>query len=399
MEATLETTFLGKKLKNPFVLASAPPTRSREMIERAFDAGWGGAIIKTLTQKEHPARTNVTPRIRALWQGPQILGFTNMELASMHATEAWMADLVLLKERYPDRGLGASMLYGGAPDEAQWRAVARECEKAGVDWLELNLSCPHGGAEEGGEFSIGCRPDAIRTVVGWVRESTRLPLLVKLPAFSDIEAGVRASRDAGADGIALINTLNALSGIDLDTYRPLPSVEGKSAFGGLSGRAVKPVALRCVALAAGASSLPVSGMGGIYDWKDAAEFLLAGASTLQICSAVMEHGYGIIDDLCRGLLTYLETQGWHSPDDAVGKALPHLAPHAELSRDARMVASCRQERCLRCGACAVSCRDSGYQAISWTPGGFPQVDREACDGCGLCVGICPAGCLELKARG
>ena len=269
MDVTLQTTFLGVKLKNPFLLASAPPTRSREMIERAFEAGWGGAIIKTLTQVEEPARRNVRPRIRALREGGRVWGFTNMELASMRSTEEWLADLAAIKERYPDRGLGASLLYGGRPDERQWRAVARSCEDAGVDWLELNLSCPHGGAEEGGEFSIGSRPEAIREVVGWVREATSLPLIVKLPAFSDIQAGTKASMVAGADAVALINTLNALSGIDLDSWRPLPSVAGQSAFCGLSGRAVKPVALRCVALAA-SMDVPVSGMGGICDWRDAA---------------------------------------------------------------------------------------------------------------------------------
>ncbi len=184
MDVTLQTTFLGVKLKNPFLLASAPPTRSREMIERAFEAGWGGAIIKTLTQVEEPARRNVRPRIRALREGGRVWGFTNMELASMRSTEEWLADLAAIKKGYPDRGLGASLLYGGRPDERQWRAVARSCEDAGVDWLELNLSCPHGGAEEGGEFSIGSRPEAIREVVGWVREATSLPLIVKLPAFS-----------------------------------------------------------------------------------------------------------------------------------------------------------------------------------------------------------------------
>ena len=277
MDATLQTTFLGVTLNNPFLLSSAPPSRSREMIERAFDAGWGGAVIKTLTQVESPARRNVTPRIRAIRNGNHVIGFTNMELASMHPTEEWLADLAAIKSRYPDRGLGASMLYGGRPDEKQWRAVARACEEAGVDWLELNLSCPHGGAEDGGEFAIGTRSDAIRSVVGWVRESVKLPLIVKLPAFSDIDAGTKAARAAGADAVAVINTLNALSGIDLDTWRPIPSVAGESAFCGLSGRAVKPVALRCVATAA-ASGVPVSGMGGIYDWRDAAEFLLAGAS-------------------------------------------------------------------------------------------------------------------------
>ena len=397
MDVTLQTTFLGVKLKNPFLLASAPPTRSREMIERAFEAGWGGAIIKTLTQVEEPARRNVRPRIRALREGGRVWGFTNMELASMRSTEEWLADLAAIKERYPDRGLGASLLYGGRPDERQWRAVARSCEDAGVDWLELNLSCPHGGAEEGGEFSIGSRPEAIREVVGWVREATSLPLIVKLPAFSDIQAGTKASMVAGADAVALINTLNALSGIDLDSWRPLPSVAGQSAFCGLSGRAVKPVALRCVALAA-SMDVPVSGMGGICDWRDAAEFLLAGASSLQVCSAVMERGYGIVDDLCRGLLAYLREKGCSSPRDLVGRALPHVVPHSSLSRECPATARCHQESCLRCGACFVSCRDAGHQAIEWGVGEYPVIDPEKCDGCGLCEGLCPSGSLSMGAR-
>ncbi|QTX31368.1 NAD-dependent dihydropyrimidine dehydrogenase subunit PreA [Aminithiophilus ramosus] len=397
MDVTLQTTFLGVKLKNPFLLASAPPTRSREMIERAFEAGWGGAIIKTLTQVEEPARRNVRPRIRALRESGRVWGFTNMELASMRSTEEWLADLAAIKKGYPDRGLGASLLYGGRPDERQWRAVARSCEDTGVDWLELNLSCPHGGAEEGGEFSIGSRPEAIREVVGWVREATSLPLIVKLPAFSDIQAGTKASMEAGADAVALINTLNALSGIDLDSWRPLPSVAGQSAFCGLSGRAVKPVALRCVALAA-SMDVPVSGMGGICDWRDAAEFLLAGASSLQVCSAVMERGYGIVDDLCRGLLAYLREKGCSSPDDLVGGALPHVVPHASLSRESPVTARCLQERCLRCGACFVSCRDAGHQAIEWRVGEYPAIDPDRCDGCGLCVGLCPSGSLSMGAR-
>lgn len=397
MDVTLQTTFLGVKLKNPFLLASAPPTRSREMIERAFEAGWGGAIIKTLTQVEEPARRNVRPRIRALREGGRVWGFTNMELASMRSTEEWLADLAAIKKGYPDRGLGASLLYGGRPDERQWRAVARSCEDAGVDWLELNLSCPHGGAEEGGEFSIGSRPEAIREVVGWVREATSLPLIVKLPAFSDIQAGTKASMEAGADAVALINTLNALSGIDLDSWRPLPSVAGQSAFCGLSGRAVKPVALRCVALAA-SMDVPVSGMGGICDWRDAAEFLLAGASSLQVCSAVMERGYGIVDDLCRGLLAYLREKGCSSPRDLVGGALAHVVPHASLSRDWPATAFCHQESCIRCGACFVSCRDAGHQAIEWRAGEYPVIDPDRCDGCGLCVGLCPSGSLAMEVR-
>lgn len=397
MTVTLETTFLGVTLKNPFLLASAPPTRNREMIERAFEAGWGGAIIKTLTQVEEPAWKNVRPRIRALREGTRIVGFTNMELASMRSTEEWLTDLAAIKRRYPDRGLGASLLYGGAPDERQWRTVAASCEDAGVDWLELNLSCPHGGAEEGGEFSIGSRPEATRKVVGWVRESTSLPLIVKLPAFSDIQAGAKASMEAGANAIALINTLNAFSGIDLDTWRPIPSVAGESAFCGLSGRAVKPVALRCVALTA-SMNIPVSGMGGIYDWRDAAEFLLAGASSLQVCSAVMEHGYDIINDLCRGLEEYLRIKGCSSPDELVGRALSHLVSHATLSRDFRAIARCRSEHCVRCGACFVSCRDAGYQAIGWQNGEYPVVDAEKCDGCGLCVGVCPSGCLAMETQ-
>lgn len=400
MLMTLQTTFIGLSFQNPFLLASAPPTTSRDMIARAFEAGWGGAVIKTLAQVEPHALTNVTPRIRAVRSGHagRIMGFANVELGTMKRIEDWLEDMAALKRGFPDRVLVASMLYGGAPVEAQWRDVARQCGQAGADALELNFSCPHGGAEEGGLSAIANRENSIRQVLGWVRASTSLPILVKLPVMCDLDTASRAAAEAGADAVTVINTINSLPGIDIETFAPLLAVDGKGAFGGLSGPAVKPIALRCVAQVRKACPLPVSGVGGVSDWHDAVEFFLAGAGTVQVCSEVMRRGYGVIDDLCAGTARWLERKGFARLEDAVGLALPHIVPHRELRRDWRVRAVCTAETCRRCGLCAVSCRDAAYQAITWEEGATPRVNAEQCDGCGLCVQICPTGSMVLVAR-
>jgi dihydropyrimidine dehydrogenase (NAD+) subunit PreA len=356
-------------LNNPFLLSSAPPSRSREMIARAFDAGWGGAVIKTLTQVESPARRNVTPRIRAIRDGKHVIGFTNMELASMHPTEQWLADLAAIKNRYPTGDLGASMLYGGRPDEKQWRAVARACEEAGVDCIELNLSCPHGGAEDGGRVrdrdAVRRHPDR-RGLGAGIGEASGYRQTSGLQRY---RSGNQAARAAGADAVAVINTLNALSGIDLDTWLPVPSVAGESAFCVPLRQGGEAVALRCV------GDGRRSGGSGLGHGRN---LRLARRGGVPACGGVVPSGlFG-----CHGTRirhhrrplrrpsAYLKAKGLSRPSDLTGKALPFIAPHAALSREACVVAACREER--SCAAdVLVSCRDAGYQAIAWRRGSIP----------------------------
>lgn len=397
MSVSLATLFTGIPLSNPFLLASAPPTATADMIERAFAAGWGGAVLKTLAQTEHNPLTNVTPRICAVKHTKRVLGYVNNELGTMKGIDHWLEGMVRIKRNWPERALVASMLYGGTPLEAQWRDVPQKCQQAGADALELNFSCPHGSAEEGGLASIADSAEAIQRVLGWVRESTTLPIWVKLPAYCDLERATRLCEEHGAQSITVINTLNCLPGIDIHTSHPLLSVDGNGAFGGLSGSAIKPIALRSVVMTRKACGLAVSGVGGISNWQDAAEFVLAGAGSLQVCTAVMQHGYGIIDDLYSGLAAWLEERDFASVAEAVGNALPYVMPHRALSREYRAVAVCR-ETCTCCGACAVSCRDSGYQAIAWEKGQRPKIDPSRCDGCGLCASVCPAESMCMKSR-
>ena len=392
--ASLHISIAGIEYSNPFLLSSAPPTTSRAMIERAFALGWGGAVIKTLAQVEPDTLRNVSPRIQGIRSGGRLMGFTNIELGTQKSVEQWLEDIAAIKKRFPERVLIASMLYGGTPIETQWRTVGAQCQQAGADGLELNFSCPHGCAETGGLAEIGSRPDIMAKVLGWVRQSTTLPVYVKLPPASDVITGTRTCAANGADGISLINTISSIPGIDIETGRPLLAVEGESAFGGMSGRMVKPIALRCVAQAAQASHLAISGMGGIYTWQDAVEFMLVGASTVQICSAVMEKGYGIIEGLCEGLRSYLERKGLSSPQALTGRSLAYFRGHKELTRAVRVKPTFAEETCRRCGLCSTVCRDSGYQAIHADPSDMPSVTA-ACTGCGLCAQVCPTGSIRL----
>lgn len=395
MSSVLSTVFTGITLPNPFLLASAPPTTTPDMIMRAFEAGWGGAVIKTITQKENPTHTNVTPRIQAVRHQGRMLGFANNELGTMKHVDEWLEGIARIKARFPQHALVASLLYGGTPLEDQWRAVAAQCQQAGADALELNFSCPHGCSEEGGGASIAENIDFMRQVLGWVRQSSTLPLWVKLPAMCSLEKAARVCEAEGAQAVTVINTISSLPGIDINTSRPVLAVNGQGAFGGLSGPAIKTIALRCVVQVRKGCGLPVVGVGGIDNWQDAAEFLLAGAGALQVCSAVMHRGYSIIDDLRRGLEQWLETRSFSSLDEAVGQALPHMVAHQDLSRQWRVHAHLHPDTCTRCGACFTSCRDSGYQAITWEKRNVPVVDKEQCSGCGLCAQVCPAGSMGM----
>jgi dihydropyrimidine dehydrogenase (NAD+) subunit PreA len=399
MSVSLEVDFAKIHFMNPFMLASAPPTGSRQMIERAFEEGWAGAVIKTLAYD--PRHTpNVQPRIHAIHNQKKIMAFSNIELGSPRPIGAWLEDIGRIKKRYPDNILFSSLLHADSLVESQWQEVARQCEEAGADGLELNFSCAHGMAESAGGASIASKAELIAMVLRWVKGVVSIPVMVKLPAMvENLPHKALTAKENAADAISAINTINSLSGVDIYRFVPFPQVDGKSAFSGLSGPAIKPIGLRCVAQIAGAVDVPISGIGGIANWQDAVEYMLVGATTVQVCSAVMQYGYHIIEELKRGLTRYMETTGFEKVTDFMGLALPNIWKHGELSRDYRVLARVDEEACIGCRLCSVACRDSGYQAIMMSDKKKPVIDEGKCDGCGLCSQICPVpNCISMCQR-
>nr|WP_092071536.1 NAD-dependent dihydropyrimidine dehydrogenase subunit PreA [Dendrosporobacter quercicolus]NSL49325.1 NAD-dependent dihydropyrimidine dehydrogenase subunit PreA [Dendrosporobacter quercicolus DSM 1736]SDM27436.1 dihydropyrimidine dehydrogenase (NAD+) subunit PreA [Dendrosporobacter quercicolus] len=395
MAATLKTNFVGIQMPNPFMLASAPPTTSAENIARSFERGWGGAVIKTVQYSPRWIKPNVSPRIHAVKDRNQIIGFTNFEIGSQKTLEEWAKGIAWLKQRFPEHGVLASLMHTDVLKEEEWRETTRILDDAGADGFELNLSCSHGQAESGCGAMLGVDEEKIKMVVSWVREETTKPVMPKLTALTmNVQGKGLAAKAGGASAITAINTMNSLPGIDLDRFVPYNMVDGMSAPQGLSGKAIKPIALGCVMRLALATGLPISATGGVYTWRDAAEFISLGAQTIQVCSAVMENGYGIIDQLTGGLLDYMERMHFASIDSFRGKALAHITRQIDLSREHKVVASVDASRCIGCEKCIHSCRDSGYEALR-LEGKTAVCDRTQCDGCGLCAQVCPRECISF----
>ena len=396
--ADLSIEFCGVKFPNPFTLAAAPPTDSAEMVARAFEAGWGGAILKT-TSVETEVVELVYPMMAGLdYEDKKLVGLENIDLISERHIDEVEKDVKALKKEYPDRVVGASIM--GAKKE-DWQELVRRLEAAGVDLIECSFSCPHGMPERGMGSTIGQDPELTERTARWVKEAAkRVPVIIKLtPQIADITAAARAVKRSGADGVCAINTLKSLIGVDLDTFVPYPNVGGYSTFGGYSGPAIKPVALRCVAEIAKAVDIPIAAVGGISTWRDAVEFLLVGATNIQLCTAVMRHGFRIIEDLIDGLDVYLEEKGMSSVRELVGKSLPYIVEHSQLSRKHKVVATINHETCVKDDLCYIACRDGGHQAIELDSNRLPRVDENKCKGCGMCATVCPVyECIQLKPK-
>jgi dihydropyrimidine dehydrogenase (NAD+) subunit PreA len=391
--ANLTTRFLGISFPNPFVLASAPITATGTHIIEGFKAGWGGAVLKTIGLEPTPTPS---PRIYTLKSGRSSgrsrVGMINLELITDLTLPEWQSELHRIREAFPDRPVIASIMGGGR--KADWQQVIDALEPCGVAGFEMNVSCPNYAEERGAQ--LGQDPQSLRQAVRWVRESTRLPVIVKLtPNVTDIVALARVAMEAGADAVTATNTLSGLAGVDLDTLDPLPTVECLSAFGGYSGPGLKPVALRCAAAIARAIHPPLIGCGGIGRWQDAAEFLAVGASLVEVCTAVMWDGYGIIHGLTKGLEGYLAGRGMDSPAALTGKALPHLVQFSTLNLEARLAARVNPALCSGCGNCVTACEAGGADAIEMEAK-KAQVVVERCIGCGLCVGVCPTDGIAMS---
>ena len=379
---------------NPFLLASAPPTASLELLRRAFQMGWGGAVIKTV-KPDSMLITDVSPRFHALKDSSgDVVGFENIELVSKRNEAYWMATIATLKAEFPDRMLVASLM--GSDKPATWRNLALRLQEAGADALELNFSCPHGMPEKGVGAAIGQNPEIAAEITEWVTAVARIPVIVKLtPNVTDIRVVAKAVAAAGADALAAINTVESITGVDLESLLPYPMVGGRSAYGGYSGAGIKPIGLKAVSQIARAVELPIHGSGGIRTWSDAAEYLALGADVVQICTEVMVKGFRIIDALTDGLAAYLERKDL-TVASLKGRALPTLGRHEELERSAGARPGVDASLCTSCGKCVTACRDGGYQAISFNDRRI-VIDGDRCDGCSLCSHVCPVGAIAMAA--
>jgi dihydropyrimidine dehydrogenase (NAD+) subunit PreA len=391
--ADLSVEFLGMRFPNPLMLASAPPTRTAEMIKRAFAAGWGGAVTKSIALD--PAQ-DLQPRLQALRHRKRNIGMENIELSTQMTVEDWQGEIADVKAAYPDRPLWASIM--DAPVEENWQHLTEAVQEAGIDALELNVSCPHGMPSKAMGAFIGQDAELTGEVVSWVKKVARVPIVVKLtPNVTDIAFVAQAAKEKGADALCTVNTVSGLVGVDLDTLIPLPQVGGVATYGGYSGPGIKPIALRCVAQIAKTTGLPVSGLGGVTTWQDVVEFMAVGSSTVQVGTAVMWKGFGIIEQMLEGLDGYLEGKGLADLTPVIGAALPRIVGFPEMPLAPRARADV-DDTCNGCLVCVTACADGGFQAIDGVKGEKVTINVVKCDGCGLCVMVCPLDSIKLVPR-
>ncbi len=394
---SLAVDMAGIRSPNPFWLASAPPTNTGEMVARAFEAGWGGAVWKTVGEPI----TNVSSRLGSLdVDGRRMVGISNIELISDRPIETNLAEIREVKRRFPDRAVVVSLMVESKPEA--WHDIVKRVNDTGADGIELNCGCPHGMAERGMGSAVGQVPEYLEMITGWAKEASEVPVLVKLtPNITDITVAARAAQQGGADGVALINTISSLTGLDLDTWETQPAVRGRGSHGGYSGPAVKPISLNMVSAIAKDPrvTIPISGIGGIATWRDAVEFMLVGATNVQVCTAVMHHGYRIVEDMIDGLAGYLAGKGLASPADLVGRVLPRLGDWGELDLSFAVKARIDAATCIHCNLCYRACEDGAHQAIllEGTNGSSKlTIDDVECVGCRLCQHVCPVdGCISM----
>jgi dihydropyrimidine dehydrogenase (NAD+) subunit PreA len=402
--ADLTSDFIGIKSPNPFWLASAPPTDKEYNVRRAFEAGWGGVVWKTLGE-EGPPIVNVNgPRYGAIWGADRrLLGLNNIELITDRPLQTNLDEIRRVKRDYPDRAVVASIMV--PCEESAWREILPRVEDTGADGIELNFGCPHGMSERGMGSAVGQVPEYVEMVANWCKQYSNMPVIVKLtPNITDIRKPAMAALKGGADAVSLINTISSITSVDLDDFSPEPSIDGRGAHGGYCGPAVKPIALNMVAEIARTpemANLPISGIGGVSTWRDAAEFMSLGAGNVQVCTAAMTYGFHIVQEMISGLSLWMDQKGLTSTSEIVGRAVPNLSDWQNLNLNYVTKARIDQESCIGCGRCFASCEDTSHQAIAMevTDDGeriFTVKDDE-CVACNLCVNVCPVDqCITME---
>jgi dihydropyrimidine dehydrogenase (NAD+) subunit PreA len=387
----------GIKSPNPFWLASAPPSNSAYQNCKAFEQGWGGTVWKTIGEPV----MNVCNRYGGLdYNGEKLFGLNNVELISDRPIETNFKEIEETKKLWPDRAVVVSLMVESKKEA--WHDIVKRTIDTGADGIELNYGCPHGMSERGMGAAVGQVPEYCKMITEWVSEVSTIPVLVKLtPNVTDIRYPARAAKQANADGLSLINTINSIIGVNLDTLKIQPTIAGKSSHGGFAGPAVKPIALHLLSQVASDReiNLPISGVGGISTWQDAVEFILLGSTSVQICTAVMHYGFRIIDDLVEGLANWMESKGFSTIDDFKGKAIEQIEDFGNFNLLHKTVARIEQTKCIHCNLCHIACEDGAHQCIDLKAvNGHNEtvVREEDCVGCCLCSLVCPVeGCIEM----
>ena len=400
MTVDLRANLAGIVSPNPFWLASAPPTNTYGQVARAFDHGWGGAVWKTIGQPI----VNVYSRYGGIDSGTQkLIGLNNIELITDRPIEDNLKEMALIKKRYPKHTLIASLMVE-SNREAWHEIVKRTHGETGCDGFELNFGCPHGMSERGMGAAVGQVPEYCAQIVGWVKEVSPVPVITKLtPNVADVVYPARAAKAGRTDAVSLINTINSIMSVDLDLMAPRPNVNGKGSHGGFCGPAVKPIALNMVSAIAADPELrgmPISGIGGVSTWRDAAEFIALGCANVQVCTAVMHYGFRIVEDMIDGMTTWMEEKGYTKLADFQGKAVPTIQKWENLDLNYFTRAHIDESKCIGCELCYIACEDGAHQALKLvTKNGLRRVEvkEEMCVGCNLCSLVCPVpDCITMK---
>tara|TARA_R110000787_G_scaffold20666_5_gene61496 strand:- start:3531 stop:4835 length:1305 start_codon:yes stop_codon:yes gene_type:complete len=397
--ADLTTDFLGIKSPNPFWLASAPPTDKEYNVRRAFEAGWGGVVWKTLGMEGPPVVNVNGPRYGVIHGADRrVLGLNNIELITDRDLQTNLDEITRVKADYPDRAMIVSIMV--PCEEQAWKDILPKVEATGADGIELNFGCPHGMSERGMGAAVGQVPEYIEMVTRWCKQYYSKPVIVKLtPNITDIRKPAEAARRGGADAVSLINTINSIVSVDLDTMSPHPSIDGKGTHGGYCGPAVKPIALSMVseiARAPATAGMPISGIGGVTTWRDAAEYITMGCGNVQVCTAAMTYGFKVVQEMISGLSEWMDEKGHTSIADFMGAAIPNTTDWQYLNLNYIAKASISQDDCISCGRCFAACEDTSHQAIAMSDDRTFTVIEEECVACNLCVEVCPVeNCITM----
>ena len=396
--ASLQSNFLGIQSPNPFWLASAPPTDKKINVLRAFEAGWGGVVWKTLGSQVK----NVSSRYSALYSAnKRLLGFNNIELISDRPLDINLREITECVKLFPDRAMIVSLMADN--NKESWHTLIKQVEDAGAHGIELNFGCPHGMTERGMGAAVGQDPEIARMVVEWVMEKATIPVITKLtPNVHSVVPTGKAVVEAGTNGLSLINTIQSVTGVDLDTFVPNPYVAGKSVYGGYCGTAVKPIALKMLSTISQNETtrkVPVSGIGGVSTWKDAVEFMLLGATNVQVCTAAMNHGFRIVEDMIEGMSNWMDEKGFTQLTDFIGKSVDTITHWEDLDIKYHHIAQINQDKCIHCGLCYIACEDTSHQSINiekGNPYNKYTIKEEECVGCNLCQIVCPVNdCITM----